>query len=71
MPQVKRKTPEQFVAQSPIGERLSGGIFERNLASGALRLIKINDQPQEHPKLGNNEAKIREVLEIGYLAITN
>ena len=25
MPQVKRKTPEQFVAQSPIGERLLGG----------------------------------------------
>ena len=71
MPQVKRKTPEQFVAQSPIGERLSGGIFERNLASGALRLIKINDQPQEHPKLGNNEAKISEVLESGYFGITN
>ena len=71
MPQVKRKTPEQFVAQSPIGERLSGGIFERNLASGALRLIKINDQPQEHPKLGNNEAKISEVLESGCFGITN
>lgn len=71
MPQVKRKTPEQFVAQSPIGERLSGGIFERNLASGALRLIEINDQPQEHPKLGNNEAKISEVLESGYFGITN
>lgn len=71
MPQVKRKTPEQFVAQSPIGERLSGGVFERNLASGALRLIKINDQPQEHPKLGNNEAKISEVLESGYFGITN
>lgn len=71
MPQVKRKTPEQFVAQSPIGERLSGGVFERNLASGALRLIKINDQPQEHPKLGNNEAKISEVLKSGYFGITN
>ena len=27
MPQVKRKTPEQFVAQSPIGERLLGGVI--------------------------------------------
>lgn len=71
MPQVKRKTPEQFVAQSPIGERLLGGVFERNLASGALRFIEINSQPQEHPKLGNNEAKISEVLESGYFGITN
>ena len=71
MPQVKRKTPEQFVAQSPIGERLSGGVFERNLASGALRLIEINNQSQEHRKLGNNEAKISEVLKSGYFGITN
>ena len=71
MPQVKRKTPEQFVAQSPIGEKLSEGVFERNIASGALRLTEINGQPQEHRKLGNKEAKTREVLESGYFGIIN
>ena len=71
MPQVKRKTPEQFVAQSPIGEKLSRRVFERNLASGALRFAEINGQPQEHRKLGNKEAKIREVLESGYFGIIN
>lgn len=69
MPRPKQKSPEQFIASSPIGEKLMGGVFERNLASGALRLIKINGEPQELSKLGNKEEKVKETLESGYFGI--
>lgn len=69
MPRPKQKSPEQFIASSPIGEKLMGGVFERNLASGALRLIEINGEPQELSKLGNKEVKIKETLESGYFGI--
>lgn len=68
MSQPKQKSPEQFVAQSPISEKLLE-VFERNLASGALRLVEVNGQTQKHCKLGNKEAKIREVLGSGYFGI--
>ena len=68
MPRPKQKSPEQFIASSPIGEKLMG-VFERNLASGALRLIKINGEPQELSKLGNKEEKVKETLESGYFGI--
>lgn len=69
MPRPKQKSPEQFIASSPIGEKLIGGVFERNLASGALRLIEINGEPQELSKLGNKEEKVKETLESGYFGI--
>lgn len=69
MPRPKQKSPEQFIASSPIGEKLMGGVFERNLASGALRLIKINGEPQELSKLGNKEEKIKGTLKSGYFGI--
>ena len=69
MPRPKQKSPEQFIASSPIGEKLMGGVFERNLASGALRLIEINGEPQELSKLGNKEEKVKETLESGYFGI--
>ncbi len=69
MPRPKQKSPEQFIASSPIGEKLIGGVFERNLASGALRLIEINGEPQEPSKLGNKEEKVKETLESGYFGI--
>ena len=69
MPRPKQKSPEQFIASSPIGEKLMGGVFERNLASGALRLIEINGEPQEPSKLGNKEVKIKETLESGFFGI--
>ncbi len=34
MPRPKQKSPEQFIASSPIGEKLVGKVFERKLASG-------------------------------------
>ena len=68
MPQPKQKPPEQFIASSPIGEKVKG-VFERNFASGALRLIEINGEPQELSKLGNKEVKIKETLESGYFGI--
>jgi len=68
MPQLKQKSPEQFVAQSPISEKLLE-VFERNLASGALRLVAVNGEPQDHRKLNNEEAKIQETLESGYFGI--
>ena len=46
-----------------------GGVFERNLASGALRLIEINGKQQELSKLGNKEEKVKETLESGYFGI--
>ena len=69
MPRPKQKSPEQFIASSPIGEKLMGGYFKENLASGALRLIEINGEPQESSKLGNKEVKIKETLESGYFGI--
>ena len=69
MPRPKQKSPEQFIASSPIGEKLIGGVFERNLASGALRLIEINGEPQELSKLGNKEEKIKGTLKSGYFGI--
>ena len=69
MPRPKQKSPEQFIASSPIGEKLVGKVFERNLASGALRLIEINGKPQEPSKLGNKEVKIKETLESGFFGI--
>ena len=69
MPRPKQKSPEQFIASSPIGEKLIGGVFERNLASGALRLIEINGKPQEPSKLRNKEEKVKETLESGYFGI--
>ena len=68
MPRPKQKSPEQFIASSPIGEKLVG-VFEKNLASGALRLIEINGEPQELSKLSNKEVKIKETLESGYFGI--
>lgn len=44
-------------------------MFERSLASGALRLIEINGEPQKPSELGNKEAKIKETLESGYFGI--
>ena len=69
MPRPKQKSPEQFIASSPIGEKLIGKVFERNLASGALRLIEINGEPQKPSELGNKEVKIKETLESGYFGI--
>ena len=46
-----------------------GGVFERNLASGALRLIEINGKQQELSKLGDKEEKVKETLESGYFGI--
>jgi len=69
VPRPKQKSPEQFIASSPIGEKLMGGDFKENLASGALRLIEINGEPQESSKLGNKEVKIKETLESGYFGI--
>ena len=69
MPRPKQKSPEQFIVSSPIGEKLVGKVFERNLASGALRLIEINGEPQELSKLGNKEEKVKETLESGYFGI--
>lgn len=69
MPRPKQKSPEQFIASSPIGEKLMGGYFKENLASGALRLIEINGEPQELSKLGNKEEKVKETLESGYFGI--
>ena len=84
MPRPRQKSPEQFIASSPIGEKLIGkvfernlasgekligGVFERNLASGALRLIEINGEPQKPSELGNKEVKIKETLESGYFGI--
>ena len=81
VPRPKQKSPEQFIASSPIGEKLMGkvferklasgekligGVFERNLASGALRLIEINGKQQELSKLGNKEEKIKGTLKSGY-----
>ena len=68
MPQLKQKSPERFVARSPIGEKLLE-LFERNLASGALRLVAVNGEPQDHRKLNNEKAKIQETLESGYFGI--
>lgn len=68
MPQLKQKSPEQFVARSPIGEKLFG-VFERNLASGALRLVEVNGEPQRHREPNNEKAKIQETLESGYFGI--
>lgn len=69
MPRPKQKSPEQFIASSPIGEKLMGGYFKENLASGALRLIEINGEPQKPSELGNKEVKIKETLESGYFGI--
>lgn len=85
MPRPKQKSPEQFIVSSPIGEKLVGkvferkpasgekliwgGVFERNLVSGALRLIEINGKPQELSKLGNKEEKIKGTLKSGYFGI--
>ena len=69
MPRPKQKSPEQFIASSPIGEKLMGGYLKENLASGALRLIEINGEPQELSKLGNKEEKVKETLESGYFGI--
>ena len=71
MPRLKQKSSEQFIAQSSIGEKLSGGVFEHNLASGALRLVEINGKPQKLNKLGNKELKVREALSSGYFGIVN
>ena len=68
MPQLKQKSPEQFVARSPIGKKLFG-VFERNLASGALRLVEVNGEPQRHREPNNEKAKIQETLESGYFGI--
>ena len=43
--------------------------MKENLASGALRLIEINGEPQELSKLGNKEEKVKETLESGYFGI--
>ena len=71
MPRLKQKSPEQIIAQSPIGDRLLGGVFKRNLASGALRLVEVNGQLQSHDKLGNSETKVQAVLASGYYGITS
>lgn len=67
----RQKSVEQFVAQSPVGERIVKGVFDRNLAKGALRLVEVNGEPITHHKLGNNEAKVREVLDSGYFGIVD
>ena len=61
---VKQKSPERFIAQSQIGEGLlgKGGVLDKNLANGALRLVEINGVSQSISRLGNNEAKVAEVL---------
>lgn len=70
MSQVKKKSPEQFIAQSPIGEGVLR-TFKYKLANGALRLVEINGEPQKLRKFGNNEARVSEVLEDGYFGIIN
>ena len=63
----KQKTPEQFIAQSQISKELIGNdsdsVLNRNLAGGALRLVAVNNEPINHRKLCNNEAKVAEVLD--------
>lgn len=65
----KTKSPEQFIASSPIGESILKNVFAKMLGGGALRLITINGKEQRLRKLGNNEAKVTEVLEGGYFGI--
>ena len=61
---VKQKSPEGFIAQSQIGEVLTGkdSILDKNLANGALRLVEVNGVSQDHPKLDNNETRVAEVM---------
>ena len=61
---IKKKSPEQFIAQSQIGEVLIGkdSILDKNLANGALRLVEVNGVSQDHPKLDNNETRVAEVM---------
>ncbi len=65
-----KKSPEKFIGQSPVGGKLLE-VFNHNLAAGALRLVKINNELPKLQKLGNNEVKVRTVLESGYFGITN
>lgn len=44
-------------------------VLHRHLAEGALRLVAINGEAQPLRKLGNNEAKVAEVVESGYFDI--
>lgn len=59
----KHTSPEQFLGQSPV----SADLLEksrRNLASGALRIVEVNNNPVEHSNsLGNKEGRIAEVLD--------
>ena len=63
-----KKSPEKFIGQSPVGGKLLE-VFNHKLAAGALRLVEINGEAQPLRKLGNNEAKVAEVLESGYFGI--
>ena len=59
----KHTSPEQFLGQSPVSADLLEK-FRRNLASGALRIVEVNNNPVEHSNsLGNKEGRIAEVLD--------
>ena len=61
----KQKSPEEFIAQSQIGEGLigKGGVLDRKLANGALRWVEVDGSPVNRRNLGNNETKVAEVLD--------
>ena len=71
MTRLKQKSPEQFIGSSSVGERIAGDVFKRHLAEGALRVVQVNGETQEHNKLGNKEEKTAEVINSGYYGITH
>lgn len=71
MPHLKQKSPEQFIGSSSVGERIAGDVFKRHLAEGALRVVQVNGETQEHNKLGNKEEKTAEAINSGYYGITH
>ena len=59
----KHTSPEQFLGQSPVSAALLEK-FSRNLASGALRVVEVNNKPVEHSNsFSNKEGRIAEVLD--------
>ena len=59
----KHTSPEQFLGQSPVSADLLEK-FRRNLASGALRIVEVNNNPVKHSNsLGNKEGRIAEALD--------
>ena len=57
----KHTSPEQFLGQSPVSAALPEK-FRLNLASGALRVVEVNNKPVEHSNsLSNKEDRIAEV----------